>query len=47
MYRGLIQNVGFFVKQILGSVEKEAESVQEDFIFCSARRTFTVSPEII
>jgi len=47
MYEGLIQKVGFFVKQILGSVEKEAESVRKDAVFCSAPRTFTFSPETI
>ncbi len=47
MYKGLIQKVGFFVKQILGSVEKGAKSVRKDVVFCSARRTFTFSPETI
>jgi len=47
MYKGLIQKVGFFVKQILGSAEKEAESVRKDVVFRSVRRTYTFSTETV
>ncbi len=47
MYKGLIQKVGFFVKQILGPAEKETEPVRKDVVFRSVRRTPTFAPKNI